>query len=191
MTDRLRDRLVRRELHASRSTPTVLVATALALTAAWTGTEAVLSALGRPALLVDPVDVPGALRAAVADSPTVVVSAGVVAAVLGLVLLALTLSPGRRGRHEIVDERVGAVVDDVVIASAAARVARTAGHLGAPQVTAWASRRRVGVELTRTSGVPLDDDAVREAVRDEIDATGYRPRPDVVTRVAEHGRIGS
>ena len=182
-------RLVRRESRASRSTSAVVVLVVAALAAAWLGTEAVLAALGRPALLASPVDVLGTLTTALARAPGLVVAAGVASAVVGVVLVLLGLTAGHRGRHEVADERVAAVVDDTVLAASLARVARTAGRLGAGQVTVWVSRREARVELTPASGVTVDEQGVLAAVRSELESRPVQPALRVTSRVADHGRL--
>ena len=182
-------RLVRRESRASRSTSAVVVLVVAALAAAWLGTEAVLAALGRPALLASPVDMLGTLTTALARAPGLVVAAGVASAVVGVVLVLLGLTAGHRGRHEVADERVAAVVDDTVLAASLARVARTAGRLGAGQVTVWVSRREARVELTPASGVTVDEQGVLAAVRSELESRPVQPALRVTSRVADHGRL--
>jgi len=182
-------RLVRRESRASRSTSAVVVLVVAALAAAWLGTEAVLAALGRPALLASPVDVLGTLTTALGEAPGLVVAAGVASAVVGVVLVLLGLTAGHRGRHEVADERVAAVVDDTVLAASLARVARTAGRLGAGQVTVWVSRREARVELTPASGVTVDEQGVLAAVRSELESRPVQPALRVTSRVADHGRL--
>lgn len=193
MTDHrsLYHRLLRRETHASRSVPTVVVALLLLVLVAWVGTESALAALGRPALLASLVDLPDTLAATATDAPALVLAVGAVTVLVGLVLLVLAVAPGRRGRHALDDARVAAVVDDEVIAAAAARRARSAGRLGASQVRAWVSRRRVGLDLVRSSGVALDDEAVLAAVRDDLAADPWRPPLEATARVERNGRIGA
>lgn len=182
-------RLVRRETRASRSGSAIAVLVVLALVAAWIGTEAVLAALARPALLVSPLDVLPALETALDREAGLVLAAGVASAVVGVVLLALGLTAGHRGRHELADERVAAVVDDTVVAASLARTARVAGRLGESQVTVWVSRRQARVDLTPASGVTVDEQAVLGAVRRELDEAAWRPAVSAATRVADHGRL--
>lgn len=153
------------------------------------GTEAVLAALARPALLVSPLDVLPALETALDGEAGLVLAAGVASAVVGVVLLALGLTAGHRGRHELADERVAAVVDDTVVAASLARTARVAGRLGESQVTVWVSRRQARVDLTPASGVTVDEQAVLGAVRRELDEAAWRPAVSATTRVADHGRL--
>jgi hypothetical protein len=182
-------RLVRRETRASRSGSAVVVLVVAALAAAWLGTEAVLAALGRPALLASPLDVLGSLTATLERAPGLVVAAGVAASVVGVVLLVLGLAAGHRGRHEVPDERVAAVVDDTVLAASLARAARVAGRLGSGQVTVWVSRREARVELTPASGVIVDEQGVLAAVRSHLERDPVRPALRATSRVADHGRL--
>lgn len=184
-------RLVRRESHSSRSGTAIVLAVLLAVVVAWVGTESVIAALGRPALLASPMDVLATLRSAADGQSGLVIGAGVLAVVIGIVLVIIALAPGRRGRHEIADSRVAAIVDDVVIASSVARAARTAGRLAPSQVRAWVSRRRVGIDLTPASGVSIDDESVVSAARDELDATAYRPALQPTAKIVSKGRISA
>lgn len=184
-------RIVRRESNSSRSGSAIVVLLLLSVVVAWVGIESVYAALGRPALLFSPVDVLPTLSTALSDAPGVVIAAGAVSVLVGIVLLVLGLTAGRRGRHAIDDDRVAAVVDDRVIASSLARTARVAGRLSSGQVDAWVSRRKAQVRLTPTSGVALDEQPVLAAVRDELAATPYRPSLTAATSVATDGRLGS
>lgn len=186
-------RVLRREQHSSRSGSTVVVSALLTLVVGHVGVEAVYAALGRPALLFSPVDVVSALASSVEGGGTsgVVLGAGVAAVVVGLVLLALAVTPGRRGRHTIDDDRVAVVVDDRVVASSLARAARVAGRLSDQQVSAWVSTRRARIDLTPSSGLAVDEQAVESAARAELEATSYRPALTATVRTADTGRLGA
>lgn len=185
-------RILRREQHSSRSGSTIVVLVLLTLVVAYVGVEAVYAALGRPALVFSPVDVVSTLSSAVDGGSTgIVIGAGVVAALVGLVLIVLALTAGRRGRHTIDDDRVAAVVDDGVIASSLARTARVSGRLSDQQVKAWVSRRQAQIDLTPTSGVAVDDGSVHSATRDELDSIAYRPAISARVRVTNNGRLGA
>lgn len=186
-------RVLRREQHSSRSGSTIVVLVLLTLVVGYLGVEAVYAALGRPALLFSPVDALATLTSSVDGGGTsgLVLGAGVVAAVVGLVLLGLAVTPGRRGRHTIDDDRVAVVVDDRVIASSIARAARVSGRLSEQQVSAWVSRRRAQVDLTPASGLAVDEQAVESATRTELESTAYRPALTVRVRTSDHGRLGA
>ena len=69
-TGALYPRLVRREITSSRSTSAIVLAVLLILVFAWIGTEAVLAALGQPALLVAPQDGAAAVLGSAATGRT-------------------------------------------------------------------------------------------------------------------------
>lgn len=186
-------RVLRRELHSSRSGSTIVVLVLLTLVVGYVGVEAVYAALGRPALLFSPVDVLATLTMSVDGGGTsgLVLGAGVVAALVGLVLVALAVTAGRRGRHTIDDDRVAVVVDDRVIASSLARTARTSGRLSEQQVSAWVSRRRAQIDLTPSSGLTVDDAAVDAAARAELESVAYRPALSARVRTTDQGRLGA
>ncbi|KQO48342.1 MULTISPECIES: hypothetical protein [unclassified Frigoribacterium] len=186
-------RVLRRELHSSRSGSTIVVLVLLTLVVGYVGVEAVYAALGRPALLFSPVDVLATLTSSVDGGGTSghVLGAGVVAALVGLVLVALAVTAGRRGRHTIDDDRVAVVVDDRVIASSLARTARTSGRLSEQQVSAWVSRRRAQIDLTPSSGLTVDDAAVGSAARAELESVAYRPALSARVRTTDQGRLGA
>jgi len=186
-------RVLRRELHSSRSGSTIVVLVLLTLVVGYVGVEAVDAALGRPALLFSPVDVLETLTSSVDGGGTsgLVLGAGVVAAIVGLVLIGLAVTAGRRGRHTIDDDRVAVVVDDRVIASSLARTARTSGRLSEQQVSAWVSRRRAQIDLTPSSGLAVDDGAVEAASRAELESVAYRPALTARVRTTDQGRLGA
>lgn len=186
-------RVLRRELHSSRSGSSIVVLVLLTLVVGYVGVEAVYAALGRPALLFSPVDVLATLTTSVDGGGTsgLVLGAGVVAALVGLVLVALAVTAGRRGRHTIDDDRVAVVVDDRVIASSLARTARTSGRLSEQQVSAWVSRRRAQIDLTPSSGLAVDDGAVDAAARAELESVAYRPALSARVRTTDQGRLGA
>lgn len=186
-------RVLRRELHSSRSGSTIVVLVLLTLAVGYVGVEAVYAALGRPALLFSPVDVLATLTSSVDGGGTsgLVLGAGVVAAIVGLVLICLAVTAGRRGRHTIDDDRVAVVVDDRVIASSLARTARTSGRLSEQQVSAWVSRRRAQIDLTPSSGLAVDDGAVEAASRAELESVAYRPALSARVRTTDQGRLGA
>jgi len=185
-------RILRREQHSSRSGSAIVVLVVLTLAVGYVGVEAVYAALGRPALFFSPVDVLSTLSAAVDGGATgLVLAAGIAAALVGLLLLGLAVTAGRRGRHTVDDDRVAVVVDDRVIASSLARVARVSGRLSDQQVSAWVSRRQAQIDLTPTSGLTVDEQAVESAARAELEATAYRPALTARVRTTATGRLGA
>lgn len=186
-------RVLRREQHSSRSGSAIVVLVLLTLVVGYVGVEAVYAALGRRALLFSPIDVVATLTSSVDGGGTsgLVLGAGVVAAILGLVLIGLAVTPGRRGRHTVDDDRVALVVDDRVIASSLARAARVSGRLSDQQVSAWVSRRRAQIDLTPASGVAVDEQSVEAATRSELESVAYRPELTARVRTTDTGRVGA
>jgi hypothetical protein len=183
-------RLVRRETHSSRSGIAVTLAVILILVLAWLGTEAVLAAVGAAPLLVAPADAATASLDAVSAPAGWLVPAGVVAALVGLVLVIVGLKPGRRGRRGASSARTAAVVDDRVIARSLARTASYAGGVSPEQVDVSVAHRTALVRLTPTSGRTTDVHAVEEAVRAELAGYDYTPGLTAKVSLAEEGKVG-
>ena len=190
-TKALYARIGRRETHSSRSMLAIVLAIILIVVFAWVGTEVVIALLGLPALLVAPSDM-FASAVGLAEQPAALVAiAGIVAAVVGLVLIIMSLSPGRRARHLLDTERAVTVVDNEVIASALARHASYAGNVDPDNATVSVSHRLGVVDLTPTSGIPADRDAVTRAVTEQLDSYGLRPAVRARVRIAEKGKVGA
>lgn len=174
-------RLLRRELRAARTTPAVVVAVvllaaaALAVLAVWAGVDATAaSTIGTGAAGVRTAWAEPSWRAAIAAG----------AAVVGLVLVVLALSPGHRRRHGRVAERVELVVDDGLLADAAAHAVAERCALPASQVSATVTARRVLVRIRPVSGVPVDRTGAADAAGRALGRLGFTARP-VVTVAAE------
>jgi len=178
---RLVKRVVRRELHSSRSGAAVVVALLALLATAWIGTEAVLAALGRPALLLSPAAMAAGVRALPSVQPTPLVVAGAVLALVGVVLLVLAVAPGRRARH-VVPGTTPTVVEDAVVASSLVRAAADAAGLDPDRAVAVVGRRSALVRVTPTSGIAVDRGEIEKAVADR--AASLRLQPAIRTRVA-------
>jgi hypothetical protein len=169
----------------------VITAALLIAVLVWLGTETVLSAVGAPALLASPVQMVRWLAGIPENTlPALLVGAGAVLALAGLLLVLLGLLPGARARHIIASDRSAIVVDDGVIAAALSRAAcRTAG-LTPEQVTTLVRRDSVQLTIRPTSGIPLDEEAIGEAVRHELSAYGLQPEPAVQIRISDRGAVG-
>jgi len=180
-------RIVRRSQHRSRSTAVVVVLVVLVGALALVGTESVLAALDRAPLLVSPADVlqfvdnPDAIGIAVASA----------LGVLGIVLLAIAFSPGRRARHELPDDRMAVVIDDGVLAGAMVRAAVRESRLPASRVTAVVSRRRGTVTVVPTSGSLVDSPSVSRAVENAVAALDPQPQIRSTVTVSDRGVVGS
>ncbi len=171
-------RLVRRERHRSRSTAVSIALAVLIVTMSYLGTESVLSLIGAPPLLQSPSALLGALT-----KPTVwSIPLAAALAVLGIVAILAAITPGRRSRHRLADDRVAVLVDDDVLAGAVSRRVATAGSVPRSQALTRMSSRRATVRVTPNSGFPIDPDGVSAAARDAV--AELAPIPSVRTRVA-------
>ena len=183
-------RVLRRETHVSRSVSTVVAMLLLLVVAAAAVFAAVLVFLDQRVLGIDPRDVVDAAVAAPRGlDPTVVVGVGAVVAVVGLVLLAKGVLPGRRPRHTMPSGRLAVVVDDEVLASAAARAARTATRLGPDATVGTVGRRTVDVVLRPAAGVDVPAVAAKDAVDREFAEIDVVPAVHARVRVQPTGRV--
>lgn len=189
-TSSLYRRLARRETHSSRSGIAIVLALVFVVVLAWVGTEAVLSALKQPALLVAPKDAAVSVLQAASAPVGLLVAAGVVVAVLGLVLIVVSLAPGRRGRRVAKADRTAAVVDDRVIAQSVAQKASYAGDVDPDQVHVTVGTRSVEVEVSRTSGRSTDLGGIQAAVDQELRSYDYQPALRGNVHLSKKGTIG-
>jgi hypothetical protein len=185
-------RILRRETHSPRSALAISLAVVLILVLAWIGTESVLALLGQPALLVAPVD---ALAAALA-LPTAVLSgallaAGIVTALVGLVLALLAILPGRRARHTAPVGRTAVVIDNTVIASALARTASRAANIDPDQVVVTVGHRTATVTVRPTSGFVVDKGAVTAAVDTQLAQLDLTPSVRATVVIDKKGVVGA
>lgn len=182
-------RIRRRSVHRSRSTAVAVALVVLALVAAWIGTEAVLSAIGRPPLVADPQTVVDtALRPDAAFVTIVEVIAGVLV-VLGVVLVVLALKPGRQHRSVVEHERGAVVIDARIVASTAANAAGMAAGVPEGNASATARGRSTEVRIVPVTGVPVDEASVRAAVVERLNGLDERFGRRVRVRVEEKGTL--
>ncbi|MBT1619658.1 MULTISPECIES: DUF6286 domain-containing protein [Curtobacterium] len=182
-------RIRRRSVHRSRSTAVAVALVVLALVAAWIGTEAVLSAIGRPPLVADPQTVVDtALRPDAAFVTIVEVIAGVLV-VLGVVLVVLALKPGRQHRSVVEHERGAVVIDSRIVASTAANAAGMAAGVPEGNASATARGRSTEVRIVPVTGVPVDEATVRAAVVERLSGLDERFGRRVRVRVEEKGTL--
>jgi hypothetical protein len=189
-TPRLASRVLRRELHSPRSGLAILLAALAVVALAWVGTESVLAAVGRPALLMDPSRMAAGIRGLPSVPSGTLVVTGVVLALIGLVLVVAAVLPGRRGRHVVAGADTPTVVDDAVIASSLVRTAANAAGLSPDRAVASVGKRSAVVRLVPVSGVPVDTAAVQRAVDEQAESFGLQPtiRPRIV--VDKNGKVG-
>lgn len=189
-------RILYRETHSPRAAVSVVAAVLVLVLAAYGVLESGVHAVGQPAWLIEPqvaaqrvVDLPSG------TSPLLLAAIGGVLAMVGLIFLLNGILPGKRARHLLAGahgERLPAVVvDDEVIASSLARRARLAANVTPEQVMVVVSQRQVQVNVRPTSGVPVDQGMVLEAVRDELDQMLLEPAPVPRVNVTPSGVIGA
>lgn len=187
---RLRSHVLRRELHSPKSGLAITLAVIAIVALAWLGTESVLAALGRPALLLSPSAMAAGVRGVASVQPGLLVGAGVVIAVIGLALVIASLTAGRRGRHVIGAGPAAAVVDDEVIASALVRAASSAAGISPDRAVADVGRTSGTVRITPISGVDLDRAAIERAVTEAADGFALTPGIRVRVAVDKKGKVG-
>jgi hypothetical protein len=169
-------RIIRRETHSSRAGLAIALSIVLILALAYVGAEAVLAALGLSPLLADPETAWSTLLGlpSTAD-PALLIAGGIVAAIIGILLIVAAVSPGRRLDHVTASDRAAVVIDNRAIASALARRAAHAADLDPDQVVVSVGRSVADVRVQPSSGWPVDRDAIDAAVAAEIDRLELTP----------------
>lgn len=189
--DRATAGILRRETHASRAVAAVLAAGLVTVVAVYCLFEAALKAFGQEPWLLAPEQAWEWIRNLPAGlDPLALGAAGALIFLLGLYFFLNAVLPGRRSRHIIPNARAAVVVDNEVIASSLARRARAEAGVTPEQVLVTVSRRLVEVNVRPTSGIPVDEEAIAEAVEDELIRTPVKPLPDVKVKVSTEGVIG-
>ena len=184
-------RLRRRETTSPRSIPAITTAIIILLICAYLATEIILRMLSQPPLLVQP----SALIAGALTAPetvaAVVLTTGIAAALLGLVLIIAAVSPGRRSRHIVDTERTLTIVDDEVIASALSRRAAVDANVDPDAARVTVSARRAVVTLTAASGTPISIAPVADTVQKQLE--GYRLSPPLTgsVRIDQRRKVGA
>lgn len=184
-------RTSRRETHSARAVLSIVTAAVLLIAVLWLALELVLSVTGNAALLISPAELLRRLASlGTATVPGALIAAGVVLALIGLAYVLAAILPGIKARHVIENPRAAVVVEREVLASALARTARTAAHLAPEQVTASVGHRDVQVRVHPTSGKPVDQLAVQEAVDREVSGYSLARALKVTVVVAPQGAVG-
>lgn len=180
----------RRELFSSRAVPSMIAASWVILFGLYIVLECGLRIVGQPAWLVDPQEALERMASWPQGVPPVMLGGvGALLTLAGLVFLLCAVLPGRRARHSLDDPRIAVVVDNEVISSALALVARRAAGLMPDQVRVTTSRRTVSVLLQQGTNVSVDAERVREAVRAELAAMGLSPLPKVRVQAGQNGVV--
>ncbi|KRE53228.1 hypothetical protein ASG92_06730 [Arthrobacter sp. Soil736] len=185
-------RVLRRETHSSRAAAAGLAAALVVLLCLYALLESGVRAIGQPPWLIDPHTAADRIVALPGGMPPLLLGVtGAVTAAAGLFFFLSAVLPGRRARHLLEDPRIAVVVDDEIIASALARRARLAANVTQEQVMVVVSQRQAVVNVRPTSGVPVSENAIREAVEDELRSMAPVPMPQVRINLAMSGVIGA
>ena len=184
-------RIRRRETHASRAVPAIIVAVLALLALAWLITETTIAAVDGTALLLSPTDMVQDIAALPSVVPALLVTAAVVLVVVGLILVVTALSGGRLGRHSISDERAVVVVHDQVIGSALVRAAADASSTDPDRAVASVGKRRAVVRLTPTSGTDIDRASIAAAVAERVQSFNLVPAVRSRIVVNRKGTVGA
>ena len=188
--DSIYRRITRRETTSPRATLAIILAVIIILAIAYAVTETILSLVGQPALAATPDEMGAAIAGLSSYEPGAVIAVGVIAAIVGLVLIVVAFKPGRRPRHIVQAERIVSVVDDEVIASAVARHAAYEGNVDPDNARVSVSRRQAVVRLTPSSGTSVEVPSVNRVASDQL--AGYGLRPAVKSRVViEKAKVGA
>ena len=186
------ERILKRETHPSRAVVAMIAAVLVSVVCGYALLETAVRAVGQPPWLLDPLKAAERVVALPAGIPPLLLGVtGAVVTMAGLFFFLNAVLPGRRARHPFPDRRAAVVVDDEVIAAALARRVRVAANVTPEQVMVVVSQNRVMVNVRPTSGVPLRQDAVLEAVRRELQDMRPVPMPEVRIQVATAGVVGA
>jgi hypothetical protein len=184
-------RLLRRETHSPRSVVAIGLASMIIAGCLYSGTELVLELLERPALLAAPTDVVRYVSRVNEIAPVLLLTLGVLGAVVGAVLVLVAVLPGRRARREVASDRVAAVVDDEVIAASLERRASAAGRVGPDNVDVTVSRHRATVRIVPESGLVPDRFTAQKAIAEALAFDALRPDLAPTVVVEPTGRVGA
>ncbi|MBO0896767.1 MULTISPECIES: DUF6286 domain-containing protein [Arthrobacter] len=183
--------IVRRETHASRAAASIVLVILAIIFCLYVLLEATLQALGQDAWLTDPAALGAWLSRLPENADSAILGlSGLLILLAGLVFFLQAVLPGRRPRYSLPNPRAAVVVDAEVLASSLARRTRLTAGVTAEQVLVTVGRTRIDVRIRPTSGIPVDEEAVRAAVTEELELTGLVPRPEVRVQVSSVGVIG-
>lgn len=180
-------RIVRRETHSPRAVASIVVAVIIMVVAIAVGTAVMYAILHPPvwaAMKVwfdDVAEVASTVR-------HLMLTAGIVAVLLGVLSLVLALAPGRRRRRRLDSSRSAIVVDDKVIARALATKAADAARLSRSQVSVLVGRRRATVRVTPTAGIAVDRSEVAKVIARAGAGYGLSRQPHVA--VSDRAVVG-
>ena len=182
MTDTVLRTVVRRETHSPRTVAMLVVVVLLLLALAYAAVEIILDLSGAQPLLVAPGEALNAVVAApTALMPVAFVVGGVVLAIVGLIVLVLSLKPGRLSRHEMSWGERAVVVDNGVVASALAQHLSNESGIAREDIVVGVAHRSVDVTVRPPVGIPVDEAQLRRIVDEEV--TSYKLSPAVRTNL--------
>lgn len=183
--------IIRRETTSSRAPAVILAALLVSMLCIYFMFEALLKAVGQPPWIRS-WEQWGAWFAGLPAGldPAVLGLGGLLVLLAGAALLLQGLLPGRQTKYLLPDARAVVIVDAQVLAASLARRARIQAGVTPDQVLVTVSRRLVEVRLRPTSGIPVDPEAVEQAVRAELRRTAVEPMPEVRVQTALSGVIG-
>lgn len=98
---------------------------------------------------------------------------GILCLLVAVALILVALLPGRRARHARATDRIALVVDDGVLADAAADAVARECALDRSQVSTTMSRRALTVRVTPTSGIHVDRDRVTKVAAAAVAGAGF------------------
>lgn len=180
MPDAVLKRVVRRETHSPRTVATVIVLIVSALAAILVGVEIVLALLGVAPLGVAPAGALAWLRDLPRQPQGFVIAGALLVTVTGLILVWLSLSPGRKPKHELRSSPYAVIVDNGVIASSVAESLRRELDLPQGAVVVGVGHRSADITVRPEPGHVVDKRHVRAIAESEL--AGYQLTPGVKVR---------
>jgi Family of unknown function (DUF6286) len=190
-TSSVYSRIERRETSSPRSALAITLAVIVILLCAYAAVETILSMTNQPALLASPDAMAEAIVALPSYPSGILIAAGLLAAVIGLILIIVSLTPGWRPRHRLPTGRVVTIVDDEVIASALARQASFEGNVDPDNARVSMSRRRALVTLTATSGRKINAQPVQDAVAGQLSSFELSPSVSSKVVIGSERKVGA
>jgi hypothetical protein len=175
-------RVVRRETHSPRTVAMFVAVILLILGLGYIGLEVILFLAAQPALLLGP----GAGLSWLVGLPSaqpsgLIIAGGAVLGLIGVVLIALAVMPGRLAKHPVTWGDRAVVVDNGVIASSLAQHVSEETGIARDRVTVGVGHRRVDVTVRPGAGIPLPEEQVTTIAENTMAA--YRLARRVRTRV--------
>lgn len=182
MTDTVLRTVVRRETHSPRTVAMLVVVVLLLLALAYAAVEIILDLSGAQPLLVAPGEALNAVVAApTALMPVAFIVGGVVLAIVGVIVLVLSLKPGRLSRYEMSWGERAVVVDNGVVASALAQHLSNESGIAREDIVVGVAHRSVDVTVRPPVGIPVDEAQLRRIVDEEV--SSYKLSPAVRTHL--------